>query len=306
MFNQILPIFALALLGVVLRRFHFLTQDTVEGLKKLVVNLALPSVLFLSFLRLELQLNYISLSAVIFAICLGLFVLARIVHQYVAPDHPYFPFVAAGFEYGMLGVGLFAGVYGIENIQYIAVIDLGHEIFIWFVMLPFLLIKKEGQGNLSGLARTFITNPVILAIVTGITLNALGLSGVVQNSLFSGGIVKSLEFLSQLTVPLILLIIGFGIELNFDRFGDVVKIIAYRYIIIIPIIYFTSHYIIDGMLKLDEHFQTALFTLFILPSPFIIPLFMGSGYDDERKFINNILAIQTVLSIIIFSAYLMI
>ncbi len=303
MLSQIMPIFILPLLGILLRRFDFLSQNSVEALKKIVVNLALPSVLFLSFLRLELDPKYVSLSAAVFAVCLCLFIIAKAVNKLIAPKHPYFPFMATGFEYGMLGVALYGGVYGLENIKYIAVIDLGHEIFIWFVMLPFLLMKKQHQNSVGNLLKTFTTNPVILGIVGGIGLNALGLGEAVTSSSITAGIIKSMEFLSQLTVPLILLTLGFSLELNFYQLKDAVVIICYRYLTVLPLIYIFNRYVIGDLFGLDHHFQTALFTLFILPAPFIVPLFMEKNQHDERDFINNLLAVQTVLSLFIFSVY---
>lgn len=301
--SQILPIFLLPLLGVLLRRFDFLSQNSVEALKKIVINLALPSVLFLSFLRLELDLTYVSLSAAVFSVCLCLFIIAKAVNRLVAPSHPYFPFMATGFEYGMLGVALYGGVYGLENIKYIAVIDLGHEIFIWFIMLPFLLLKKQDQHSTANLVKTFVTNPVILAIVGGIALNAAGMSIPLENNLVTAGIIRSMEFLSQLTVPLILLTLGFGLQLQFNQLKDTAFIICYRYLTVLPLIYVLNRYVISGLFGLDDHFQAALFTLFILPAPFIVPLFMENRQHKERDFINNLLALQTLLCILIFSVY---
>lgn len=221
----------------------------------------------------------------------------------MAPDHSYFPFLATGFEYGMLGVALFGGVYGVDNIKYIAVVDLGHEFFIWFVMLPLLLVKKNGRNKVGGLIKTFITNPVVIGIVSGVLLNVMGLTSLVENSPVTGGLVKSMEFLSQLTVPLILLVIGFGIELEFSQFTDVIKIVLYRYITVLPLIFILNNYVIDRLLGLENLFQSALFTLFILPSPFIIPLFMEKRARIEKEFINSVLAVQTLLALCAFSLY---
>lgn len=203
----------------------------------------------------------------------------------------------------MLGVALFGGVYGVDNIKYIAVVDLGHEFFIWFVMLPLLLVKKNGGNKVGGLIKTFITNPVVIGIVSGVLLNVMGLTSLVENSPVTGGLVKSMEFLSQLTVPLILLVIGFGIELEFSQFTDVIKIVLYRYITVLPLIFILNNYVIDRLLGLENLFQSALFTLFILPSPFIIPLFMEKRARIEKEFINSVLAVQTLLALCAFSLY---
>ena len=74
----------------------------------------------------------------------------------------------------MLGISLFGGAYGLDKIGYIAVADLGHEIFIWFVFLPLLLAKRDGVQNPKEIAKSLLSAPVIIAILASILFNVLG------------------------------------------------------------------------------------------------------------------------------------
>ena len=56
--NQVLPILMLIFLGYWIRYKRFLTEVTIDELRKIVVNLALPAVLFISFLSIELKWSY--------------------------------------------------------------------------------------------------------------------------------------------------------------------------------------------------------------------------------------------------------
>jgi len=60
---------------------------------------------------------------------------------------------------------------------------------------------------------------------------------------------------------------------------------------------------IDKVLGLGEVFKAALFTLFILPPPFIIPIYIAQHCKKERLYVNNSLTSYTVVSIIIFIIY---
>jgi hypothetical protein len=62
--------------------------------------------------------------------------------------------------------------------------------------------------------------------------------------------------------------------------------------------------LIRGILHLEPAFEAALFTLFILPPPFIIPLYVRPDLIDEKRYINNVLTLYTIVSIIIFTIYL--
>ena len=59
----------------------------------------------------------------------------------------------------------------------------------------------------------------------------------------------------------------------------------------------------NSLLGGSEYSQAALFTLLILPPPFIIPLYMKPDMPDERRYVNNVLSLYTIVSIVVFVAY---
>lgn len=301
--NRVLPIFLLLGIGFWIRRSRFVADSTIEDLRKIVVTMAMPSVLFLSFLTIELQPAYLVVFVLIFALCVGLFALGHALRGRIGGQHPYFPFLMTGFEYGMLGVSLFGGAYGLENIGYIAVVDLGHELFIWFVFLAFLLMRRDGLRQPGPLVRAFLKSPVILAVLSGIILNLLGGRAFLYDTAVLGGLVGTLQFLSALTIPLILMIVGYGIRFDRDALREAGLVIGLRLALLIPLALILNAVVIRGLLKLDAPFEIALFTLSILPPPFIVPLYMPPGMPDERRYVNNVLMLYTVATIIIFAVY---
>lgn len=301
--NRVLPILVLILLGHWIRRSRFLPESTIEDLRKIVVNLALPSVLFLSFLNVEFKPAYLVIFAFIFGLCVALFGLGQLLRRWFNLPHPYFPYLMTGLEYGMMGVSLFGSVYGLEKIGYIAIVDLGHEIFIWFVFLPLLLMRRDGLQNLGQLGRAFFTSPVVIGIIAGLMLNALGAPEALYRLPVTGALMSTLQFLGNLTIPLILIIVGYGIR--FDRYGlkDAFIVIGLRLVILIPLALALNVFLIRNWLGLEPLFEAALFTLLVLPPPFIIPLYMRPELTDEKRYVNNVLTLYTVVSITLYTLY---
>lgn len=301
--NRVLPIFLLIGIGYAIRRSGFLPERTVDDLRKIVVNLALPSVLMLSFLGIELQPAYLLVFVALFALCVALLVLGQFLRARLNVPHPYFPFMITGFEYGMLGVSLFGSAYGLENLGYIAVMDLGHELFIWFVFLALLLMRRDGLQSPGQLVGAFFRSSVIIGILAGIVLNLLGLREPLYSSPVTGGIMATLEFLSNMTIPLILMIIGYSIRVDASAVRAAALVIGIRMAVLLPLIALLSAGFIRGMLGLEHGFEAALFTLLILPPPFIVPLYMPPDQPDERRYVNNVLMLHTVVSLAIFAVY---
>jgi len=301
--NKVFPILLLLSLGYAIRKKEFITAATVDDLRKIVVNLALPAVFFISFLDIELQISYLNVSVIVFALCVFLFILGKLLHRRIATEHEYFPFLMTGFEYGMLGISLFGSAYGLENIAYITVIGLGHEIFIWFVFLALLLMKRDGTQNVTEIGKEFFKSPVIIAILAGLILNLLGLRDFLYQTPLTGGVLNSLQFLTGLTVPLILIIVGYGIKIDREGINESVGLTALRLGILIPLAIMINIVVLGNWLQLAPGFQIGLFTLMILPPPFIIPLYMRSGDEDERIYVNNTLMVYTLASIVIFTIF---
>lgn len=302
--NRVLPILLLLGLGYWIRTKAFLLPQTIEDLRKFVVNITLPAVLFISFLEIELKSAYFVIFGFTFLLCILLFFLGQLLKSRLNIHHEYFPFLTTGFEYGMLGISLFGSVYGLANIGYIAVVDLGHEIFIWFVFLPLLLMKRDGRQSLAGIGRSFVTSPVVIAILASLILNVLGAAGALHELPFTGALMATFQFLGSLTIPLILVIVGYGIKFERRSLKEALLVASIRLALLIPLALIVNRFVIRGLLQLDPFFEAAIFTLLILPPPFIVPLYARRDLKiAEKQYINNVLMVHTAISIAVYIIY---
>lgn len=302
--NIILPIVLLIALGYWMRRSGFVSSNVVAGLRKLVVSVALPAVLFVAFLNVELSGEHIAVVVLTFGICLVLLVAGTLLGPRLAPEHPYFRFLMTGFEAGMLGIGLFGSAYGTDALSAFAVVDLGQELFIWSVFLALLLVTRDGIRQSRVLAGTFVRSPVVIAILLGLAGSLLGLSDSLYSGAVTGGAMRTLEFLAALTAPLILMIVGYGIDLDRGQLSMVLKPAGVRLALVAPLALIIPTAVVGGLLGLDTTYQAAMFTLLILPPPFIIPLYMSDTTDDdERGYVSATLTAYTLVTVIVFAAY---
>lgn len=301
--NQVLPILVLLFLGNCFGRTGFLSDATVDQLKKLVVNLALPAVLFLSFVRIDLHISYLTLFFILLFVCIGLYFVGKLLGRVLPGQSEHLPFMITGFEYGLLALSLFGGAYGLEAVGYIAVVDLGHEFFIWFVYVALLIARKEGGVKPMQLGKMFITSPVIVAILLGLAVNAAGLREAFFTLPVIGAVGATFELVGAMSIPLILIIVGHGIRIERGALRQAIIVVALRAAICIPLALLLNRFVVRELLGMAPPFEAALLVLFIMPPPFILPLFM-KGDLQERRLVNSVLAVHTVFSICAFIAYL--
>jgi hypothetical protein len=112
--------------------------------------------------------------------------------------------------------------------------------------------------------------------------------------------VEMLEFVH------ILIIVGYGMKFAMREFGRPLLVVVARLALTVPLALVLSSFVIRRLLNLDPLFAHALFTILILPPPFIIPIFMSRDDSRDMRYVNNTLTIHTVVTITIFIVYLLI
>ena len=302
--SQALPILLMIGIGVGLRVFSVISAQTVEEMKTLAITLVLPSVLFTVFLDLDFQPTYAGVFVLVAAILMVLLVIGRVLGRWLAPNRPYFPFMLTSFEYGMLGVSLFGAAYGMGAMGYIAIVDFSNELFVWFIYVPLLMILRDGASKPSAILKMFFTSPVIIGLISGLILNVLGLSDFVKTAPVISSVYQVMQLLIAMAVPIILIIVGYGISIRREGLGEVLMVVALRYVITVPTAIIFNHFVIGGVFGLGEPFQVAFFSLLILPPSYILPVFLQKASDSDKAYVTNTLAVSTVVTILIFSVYL--
>ena len=213
-FLDVMPVLLLFALGVGLRSWKILDPATTAGLKSIVVNLALPVLLFDAFFRLRPDSRTAFLVIAVFASCILMVFVGRLASRVVGLDSPYAPLMFEGFEAGMLGYGLFLGIAGDANLPFFAACDLGQVLFVFSVLqaqllsLPARLSSKSaargpGRGGADpgaeletarerarSLVLNFLRSPIVLAILLGLV------AGLVARELAASGSTGASAFIA--------------------------------------------------------------------------------------------------------------
>lgn len=288
-----LPVFLALLMGMWCRSKQFLTREGVDTLKKVVVNLTLPFVLFNSFATAEYSLSSIILPIIIFAVCCLMLLLGFLWVKASKLQSRLAPFLASGFEAGMLGFSLFALLFPGESASKFAMLVLGQEIFV-FTLYKMLL---TGKTSPRAILNDFLTSPTLIAVILGLIVGATGLYDVFR----SWGVSTILEavtgFISAPTGMIILLTVGFDLVLKEIPWKKTAGLIAMRLVIaalMLGVLVLLNRTVLNGMI-----FEGAAVLLFILPPPYVIPIF--SDEPAERVQISSALSALTLITMVLFT-----
>ncbi len=106
--------------------------------------------------------------------------------------------------------------------------------------------------------------------------------------------------LSLITVPFISLIIGYELKFQRENLSLSFKVVILRNVALIILGFLINYILIDKGLGLDVIFQRALMTMFLLPPPFVIPLYMKDEDKEDKVFVSNTLALSTLFTMLSF------
>jgi len=209
--NAILPIFLLAVLGALLKKFGKINDAFIETADWLVFRIALPVMLFLEVAGSSLaeSLDVRLILFLIVSVTLS-FLSVSVITALAVRDKSRRGALIQGCcrsNFAILGVPLAVNMFGEAGGEVIA-------IAIPFVILMFntysVIIlsvfsddsgKKLNRGTVIGILKNIVTNPLIIGIVIGLPFMLLGIE-------LPTAADKTLTYLSNLTTPLALISLG--------------------------------------------------------------------------------------------------
>lgn len=288
-----LPVFLTLALGMLCRQRQLLSREGVDALKKVAVNLTLPFVLFDALAKAEYSLRTIAVPVLVFLVCCAALALGVAVVRVSGTGSRLTPFLASGFEAGMLGYALFVMLFPQVSVSRFALLDLGQTLFV-FTLYKALL---AGKNDWKTIGRDMITSPVLWAVFSGVLVGATGLYTQLHGW-GVGGIVDSVTgFLSAPTGVIILLAVGYDLVLRDIPWKKTAGSIAMRLgimAVLLAGVIALNRTVLNGMI-----FEGAAALLFILPPPYVIPVFADE--PGERAQISSALSALTLVTILLFA-----
>lgn len=295
--EMVLPVLLMIGIGYFCNRRQIFDMNGLKGLKALLGDIMLPVVLFNAFFTASYSLRVVVVFLVVYLGFGAAIALGFLLRPLVKPYGKYLPFLVASAEGGMLGYALYGLITGSQS--GFAAVDLGQTVFAYTVWLGLLTSVDGGEVKAEKLLKNMISNKCFLGMVFGIVLGAAGVGNVVTNSA-AGGIVKSV--VSMITAPVsavVLLMVGYELNLKKELFLPVLKTIVLR-LVIMGALLLVSNLVIFRIFPFDKELEIALMVLYALPAPFIIPIFSDVGKDGE--YVATTLSVHTLVTVALYAA----
>jgi len=211
-FVQLFPIFALFILGYILKRIHFLEKQHADLFLKLGMYIVFPALIIPSFASLPLRFDLVYLPLIAIFIMLILFCVSFVVGKGISLSRQtYGTFLLSGMNMNLTFVlAFFLAIVGPEYIAYFLLFNFGHDVLLFTFV--YSLACRYGTNNYAPkqMLKKLISLPPLWAMFIGLFLNVAGIAlPVVLDSTFS--------LLGGLFIPLVMLALGVYFSFATDR-----------------------------------------------------------------------------------------
>lgn len=297
--QTVLPVLVMLCIGMICRKRSIITREGINTLKSVVVNITLPAVLIGVFASSEYSLMDIVVPLIMFVVCFTAWLLGFFAEKAFHMNSRFVPYLTTGFEAGMLGYALFNMLYGSGELASMARLDLGQVLFVFTIYKILLGLNDPHKKSISisGLMKEMVLSPTIISITAGVLIGATGLYRALTPSGISGILTACTDFVSAPTSAIILLTIGYDLVFSDIPWVSAGKAVALRFVIMMAL-RFVMVLVLNLIFK-DSGMVHAINVMFILPPPFVLPVFADDA--GQRVYVSSVLSLSTVVSIVGFA-----
>lgn len=295
------PVFFMIGFGMAARRFGWMTQSQIAGVKRLIYNILFPVMLVQLLASATLSANHLLVVAYVFACLVVNHFIARLLLRRISPEYAHFsPFLMAVVEGGVCAVPLYLSIVGPSSNM--VVIDIAGMIMC-FVVLP-VLVARELSTNASPkeIASNIFHSLYVRAVALGLLLNVTGVYAWVMAST-AGTVIEAI--LTQVTVPIvpvILYILGYDFAVDRTVVKPLFKMAAVKTCLFALSI--AGFFLLFPDRVADPAYRIAPILYFSCPTglgviPIITPLFRS---EKDNAFVSAFISGYMVITMAVFIA----
>jgi len=288
------PIFAAIFLGILAKKYSWVTPENVQGYQRFVMKIGLPCVIFNSCLTAKIGVESLtSMGLMLPALFLATFWAFRERKRHF-PYHN-LPMLFCAQESGMLGIPLFIILFGADQAYRIGILDLTQAV----LAFPVIAILSADTGNnpsVGEIIKKVISSPLMIMSFLGLILNISGIGRWMDSVGIGGILTETTTFLSQPVSALMIFSVGYNFSLTEGSRSAIAKISAIHFVYY-GIVCLIAQAVLFLVPDVDNLTRLAIFLYCMLPGSYLAPS-LGRG-EEEYQIASGVCSILTLVCLVI-------
>lgn len=291
------PVLILILFGYLLKEGKFFNEISIDDIKKFVIRISLPALIFSSFMRMDFHLEHLAVPLMIYIFCVVAFFLGRLIASVFKIKNPYLAFLITGSELGMIGYAMYMSLYGANQLAVISFLDLGQTPFMFTFYVSMFYYHRDGTTSLKSTLKRLFTAPVFLSLLLGTLISIFKL--IPQNNTVFNLFENLLLLVGSVTVPLITISVGYGMHFDKDSISLATFTIIARKIVLVSLALLVNELLIPSFLPFASMYRLAIMVMALTPPSFLITILVNKDDIEGSKYINTTLSLDSLISLVL-------
>lgn len=295
----ILPVIVMIFLGMACRKWKLLTKSGIDSMKLLVTNIMLPVAIFHALATADYSRETGIVVAIMFVMLLVSFGAGFLLRPLMMEDYrKYLPFMVSLYEGGLMAYPLYTSLCGQENLSQVAVLDIAGLLFGFSVYMGMLGQTENNEKiHVGSLVKSALHTPAFIASVLGIVAGLTKVIVMLLNTPF-GGVYSAVEnMLTTSVTAIILLVVGYSMELTPALIKPCLRTILLRVLIQAVMaagVILAVHHFVGKQQLLD----LAIITYLSAPATFSMQTFLKK--EESGAYVSTTNSLYCVVSIAVY------
>ena len=295
----VMPVLVMIILGMLCRKWKILTGEGVANMKVLVTNVMLPVAIFHALATAEYNIETGILILIMLIMLIVSFSLGFVLKPFLKGKYQrYLPFMVSVYEGGLMAYPLYTSLCGSENLSHVAVLDIAGLLFGFSIYMGMLgQVEDGGKIDVKKLFSSAIRTPAFIASVLGIIAGLSKIIIILLDSPF-GGVYQSVEnILTTSVTAIILLVVGYSMELNANLLKPCITTILLRMIlqgVMMAGVLFAVHSLVGD----SQIVNLAIITYMSSPATFSMQTFMKD--EEGSAYVSTTNSMYCLVSILVY------
>ena len=281
----VMPVLVMIILGMLCRKWKILTGEGVANMKVLVTNVMLPVAIFHALATAEYNKETGILILIMLIMLVVSFSLGFVLKPFLKGKYQrYLPFMVSVYEGGLMA--------------HVAVLDIAGLLFGFSIYMGMLgQVEDGGKIDVKKLFSSAIRTPAFIASVLGIIAGLSKIIIILLDSPF-GGVYQSVEnILTTSVTAIILLVVGYSMELNANLLKPCITTILIRMIlqgVMMAGVLFAVHSLVGD----SQIVNLAIITYMSSPATFSMQTFMKD--EEGSAYVSTTNSMYCLVSILVY------
>ena len=297
------PLLILILFGYILQRTQYFEEVSYKRLLHFTLTFVIPCLLFTTFMDMQFQPRYALVSVVYIGFMALLLAAGFLLQKLFKFKHRFFPLILTGFGFGVVGLPLFVTMFGIERAHYMAVLGVGHEVFVALVYLPFSRMYLSGEKFS---IRNVIKHPFLIMVSLALFVRLTGMEWLLTDNMLGVGIFSAIRGLGGMTLVIAMILVGYRLRFN-DKATIKISVLYYslRLAAVLAIGIPFMLLVISPVTAGSVMFNHAFMILSLTHSSIAVIALVGNYCPKEDQvIINNVFVLSVITGFVLFFLYM--